>query len=178
MISFVLATALQITMRLAIALLPFVALASAQFGGFGGNFGGNIGGNLGNAANRLQQRVSNIASRLPSPPVLSNVQDFGDFLVSTHCYREIVARIQSCHMSLGAIGQILSLCGGPATARGHLQCSQDPGGGQERSLQERRLHLRAGRECLCGSNERRVPQTAYGPEEVIIRRVSEPKSIY
>ncbi|XP_064543542.1 procathepsin L [Drosophila montana] len=70
-------------MRLLIALLPFVALATAQFGGFGGNFGGNIGGNLGNAANRLQQRVSNIASRLPSPPVLSNVQNFGDFLAQS-----------------------------------------------------------------------------------------------
>ncbi|XP_034108496.1 procathepsin L [Drosophila albomicans] len=62
-------------MKLLFALLPFVALASAQFGGFGGG--------LGNVANTFRQGVSNIANRIPSPPVLNNVQNFGDFVAQS-----------------------------------------------------------------------------------------------
>lgn len=72
----------QVPMKLVLVLFSCVALASAQFGGFGGGLGGGLAGGLGNAANRFQQGVANIASRLPSPPTLSNVQDFGDFVVS------------------------------------------------------------------------------------------------
>lgn len=60
-------------MKVVLILLPFVALASAQFG-FGGGFG--------NVANNFRQRVSDIANRIPSPPALTNVQNFGDFVVS------------------------------------------------------------------------------------------------
>jgi len=59
-------------MKLVLVLLLFVGLASAQFG---------FGGGLGNVANNFRQSVSNIANRIPSPPVLTNVQNFGDFVV-------------------------------------------------------------------------------------------------
>ncbi|XP_033247876.1 cathepsin L1-like isoform X1 [Drosophila miranda] len=74
----------KITMKFLLVLPLFVALASAQFGGFGGGLGGNrLGGALSNAANRVQQGIANIASQLPSPPKLTNVQNFGDFLAQS-----------------------------------------------------------------------------------------------
>ncbi|XP_017962306.1 cathepsin L1 [Drosophila navojoa] len=69
----------EIIMRQLLILTLFVALASAQFGGFGGHFGAN----LGNAANKLHQRVSQLVSTLPSPPALKDVQNFGDFLAQS-----------------------------------------------------------------------------------------------
>lgn len=62
-------------MRALLVLPLFVALACAQFGGFGGN--------LGNVANRFQQGVSNFANRLQSVPILNNVQNFADFAAQT-----------------------------------------------------------------------------------------------
>lgn len=68
-------------MKFVLVLLSCATLASAQFGGFGGGLGGGLGGGVSNVANRVQQGVASIAGKLPSPPALSNVQDFGDFLV-------------------------------------------------------------------------------------------------
>ncbi|ALC41072.1 CG4847 [Drosophila busckii] len=71
-------------MQILLALSLFVALASAQFGGFGGfGGGGNIAGNFANAANRFQQGVANIASRIPGTPKLDNVRNFDDFIAQS-----------------------------------------------------------------------------------------------
>ncbi|EDV90462.1 procathepsin L [Drosophila grimshawi] len=58
-------------MKLVFALLLCVAFASAQFGGFQ------------NAANRFQQGIASLGSRIPSPPTLTNVQNFGDFVTQS-----------------------------------------------------------------------------------------------
>ncbi|KAM8711597.1 hypothetical protein ACLKA7_012160 [Drosophila subpalustris] len=65
---------LKIIMKVVLVLLPFVALASAQFG---------LGGGFGNVANNFRQSVSQIANRIPSPPALTNVQNFGDFVAQS-----------------------------------------------------------------------------------------------
>ncbi|XP_030371275.1 cathepsin L1 [Scaptodrosophila lebanonensis] len=73
----------KINMKVLLLLPLLMGLTSAQFGGFGGfgNLGNRVPG--ANVANRLQQGLSNIAGRLPSPPLLTNVQNFGDFVAQT-----------------------------------------------------------------------------------------------
>lgn len=57
-----------------------VTLATAQFFG-GGNFAGNIAGNF---AGAVQQGFQSVAARVPSVPVLSNVNTFAEFAVSNN----------------------------------------------------------------------------------------------
>lgn len=90
----------QISMKLLLVLPLLVAVVSGQGfggGGFGGGFGGGLGGGFGgglgglgnnrvggalqNVAGAVQNAVGNIAKAVPKVPLLSNVQDFGDFLV-------------------------------------------------------------------------------------------------
>ncbi|XP_068143816.1 cathepsin L-like [Drosophila tropicalis] len=69
-------------MKLLVALpLILAGLASAQFGGLRPSQ--RLGAALGNVANRVQDRLAGIASRLPAPPALRDVQDFGDFLTQS-----------------------------------------------------------------------------------------------
>eukprot|EP00099_Drosophila_melanogaster_P019845 NP_611221.1 uncharacterized protein Dmel_CG4847, isoform A [Drosophila melanogaster] len=86
-------------MKLLLVLPLLVAVVSGQGfggGGFGGGFGGGLGGGFGgglgglgnnrvggalqNVAGAVQNAVGNIAKAVPKVPLLSNVQDFGDFL--------------------------------------------------------------------------------------------------
>lgn len=83
-------------MKLVLVLLPFVALASAQFG---------FGGGLGNVANNFRQRITDIASTIPSPPVLTNVQNFGDFVVSSQYVQLLRVPSVICNQLLGRHNQ-------------------------------------------------------------------------
>ncbi|XP_017077676.1 procathepsin L-like [Drosophila eugracilis] len=58
-------------------------LGGHSTGGLAGAAGGTLGGALSNVANAAQGVVSNIASIVPKVPLLTNVQNFDDFLSQT-----------------------------------------------------------------------------------------------
>ncbi|XP_017079416.1 procathepsin L [Drosophila eugracilis] len=108
-------------MKLLLVLPLLVAVVSGQrFGGFGG-FGGlgnnPVAGAFQNAASNIQGAVSNIASTVPKVPLLSNVQNFGDFLAqSGKTY--LSAADQALHEGAFATTKNLVEAGNEAFARG------------------------------------------------------------
>ncbi|XP_017125121.1 procathepsin L [Drosophila elegans] len=119
-------------MKLLWVLPLLVAAVSGQgfggFGGFGGGGGGGLGGGFGGGANRLagafqnaagavQGAVSNFASSVPKVPLLSNVQDFGDFL-SQSGKKYLDAADQALHEGAFAATKNLVDAGNEAFARG------------------------------------------------------------